>query len=384
MSGSTKRVAIVGPSGRNIALLRGPLIRDLAKRDVAITCIAPSFSTDDEARLAALGADRATFDAAPRGPRFLADWQITRQLAETLKVSGAEAVLAFGSRTLCLTLLAARRAGVGRRVALFNQPMMARGLRFDDMAADDVAAHAVTEAVAQGLVRRALGVASALVFHNRDEMRRLKRANLLPAQAPCETIPGAGVDLAAFTPAPLPGLADGVQFLMIATLDRRRGVLDYCTAAAALAQRAPHARFLLAGPAGDGPTGLSPDALRPYGGAVTFLGPLSDVRDALARCHVFVYPSSGEGMPRALMEAAACGRPVVTTASPGCREAVDDRVNGCLVPPGNPPALEEAMASYLKRPDLLPAMSRASRLKAERHFDEQTSLAQLRIALGIV
>ena len=71
-------------------------------------------------------------------------------------------------------------------------------------------------------------------------------------------------------------------------------------------------------------------------------------------------------MPRPLLQAMAAGRPIVTTNIAGCRETVDERVNGCFVAPRDADALADAMESYLKRPDLIPAMARASRAKAER------------------
>jgi glycosyltransferase involved in cell wall biosynthesis len=71
-----------------------------------------------------------------------------------------------------------------------------------------------------------------------------------------------------------------------------------------------------------------------------------------------------------VLEALAIGRPIITTQTPGCRETVDDCVNGMLVPHGNSAALEDAMARMLMRPDQFAAMARASRMKADRSFDE--------------
>jgi len=107
------------------------------------------------------------------------------------------------------------------------------------------------------------------------------------------------------------------------------------------------------------------------------------VRPTFGRSHVFVYPSHGEGMPRAVLEALAVGRPVITTMTPGCRETVDDCVNGMLVPQANVPALEDAMARMLMRPDQFASMARASRLKAERHFDEARVLSSWLDLLGL-
>lgn len=105
------------------------------------------------------------------------------------------------------------------------------------------------------------------------------------------------------------------------------------------------------------------------GGAVEVLGELADIRPALAAAHVSVLPSHSEGMPRAVLEALAMGRPVITSDIPGARETVDERVNGVLVPPSQVEPLVAAMESFLKRPDLIAAMARASRQKAERRFD---------------
>ncbi|MCB1520400.1 MAG: glycosyltransferase [Hyphomicrobiaceae bacterium] len=374
VSGPPRRVAIVAASARSLAVLRGPLIETLVRRGIAVLCIAPQFTTDDEARLAALGAEREAFDSEPGGPRMLRDWRVSRSLAEIFKRWQADAVIAQSGRLMCLALIAGRGCGVGRCLALVNELPIGSA---------DKTVSAATERIPERLLAKAFAAADVVVFHNRDQLRQIERAALLPPGVKSHVVAGAGVDLAHVTAMPLPGAADGIAFLMISTLDLSRGVLDYCAAARSLAQRAPNARFRLAGPAGTGPTGLSPDALKPFSDVVTFAGPLADVRPALADCHVFVYPSHGEGMPRAILEALAAGRPVITTTTPGCRDTVDDRVNGCLVAPGDVEGLDAAMASFLKRPDLLPAMSRASRLKAERHFDQRRVLETITAAIGL-
>ncbi|MBL8567069.1 MAG: glycosyltransferase [Hyphomicrobiaceae bacterium] len=371
------RVALVAATARNLIEMRGPFVRALLSRGVTVLCIAPEFTASEEATLESMGVERATFNIVPRGPRFAADWQIVRDLKEKFAAWKPDAVMAVSGRVLALAMMAAQRARVARRIAIIN------GLPPPEPVDDRHSTHGVLPGVVDRvtagprLLAQGLRAATAVVFHNRDDRRRLTEQKLLPALLPSIVVPGAGVDLAHFAETPLPALSKGLVFLMIATLDRSRGVLDYCAAATSLKERAPQARFLLAGPAGDGPTGLKPEALRPYADAVTFIGPLVDVRPALADCHVLVYPSHAEGMPRAVLEALATGRPVVTTATPGCRDTVDDRVNGCLVPAGDTAALELALASFLKRPDLLPAMSRASRVKAERNFGQAAVLSEL-------
>jgi glycosyltransferase involved in cell wall biosynthesis len=178
-------------------------------------------------------------------------------------------------------------------------------------------------------------------------------------------VPGAGVDIEGQTPLPLPALGQGLVFLMIGSCEARRGVMEYCAAATLLRRRAPTSRFLFAGLPAEGSGGIAAAELAQHPD-VEYLGDAADHPDALEQCHVFVYPSRADGMPQPVLQAMAAGRPIVTTSIAGCRDTVDERVNGCLVAPRDAEALAEGMESYLKRPDLIPAMARASRAKAER------------------
>jgi glycosyltransferase involved in cell wall biosynthesis len=113
------------------------------------------------------------------------------------------------------------------------------------------------------------------------------------------------------------------------------------------------------------------------------LGPADDVPSLLGSCHVFVYPSHAESMPLPVLEAMAAGRPIIATNVPGCRDTVDERVNGCLVAPRDPHKLAAAMESFLKRPDLIAPIARASRAKAERFCAIEDVTAGLLGALSL-
>jgi glycosyltransferase involved in cell wall biosynthesis len=221
------------------------------------------------------------------------------------------------------------------------------------------------------------------VFYNRDDLSLLKKLGILPDAVSATVIPGAGIDLDHHSVLPLPPLGQGLVFLMISCLDRRKGVIEYCEAACALRQRTPNTRFILATLPGEGATAIHPGDLMHYSSGVEIAGADSETRDLLNECHVFVYPSYGEGMPQPVLEAMAGGRPILTTNVAGCRETVDERVNGCLVEPRNTEALVEGIESYLKRPDLIPAMARASRAKAERSCNVKAVKRSLLTALAL-
>src|SRR5205085_4696124 len=114
---------------------------------------------------------------------------------------------------------------------------------------------------------------------------------------------------------------------------------------------------------------------------IEWLGRVEDVRSVWARAAIAVLPSTyGEGLPRALLEAAACGRPIVTTDMPGCREVVRHGENGLLVPSHDVGALAEALATLVRDPARRQAMGRAGRALVEREFGE-AGVARQTVAL---
>lgn len=357
-----RRVAIIAPSGRALRRLRGGLVASLTREKHRVLCLAPSFEPQDEAELTSvMGATCRSLPPRPAGLRLFRDRAAMTGLAAVLAEWAPHAVLAAGGAELRLVLAASRRAGIKRSVALVNE---------------------LPAGPLHGL-KRALLLADVAVFHNADHVKSLAAAKVLPPDLPYTIVPGAGVDLGRFANEPLPPFGAGLAFLMISRLERPRGVLTYCEAARIVKARAPSARFRLAGTDSDGPAAVSRDRLAGFAGAVDFLGALDDVRPALKDCHVFVYPSQSEGMPPAVLEALATGRPVITTNAAGCRETVDERVNGCLVPPDDIDALAAAMESFLKRPDLIPHHARAARAKAERRFDASAVNTHLMQVLGV-
>ncbi|MGH9956813.1 MAG: glycosyltransferase [Pyrinomonadaceae bacterium] len=111
-------------------------------------------------------------------------------------------------------------------------------------------------------------------------------------------------------------------------------------------------------------------------GNVTFLGHVQDIPALLATASVVVLPSYGEGVPTTLIEAAAAGLPIVTTDVPGCREVVEDGVNGFLVPVRDGAALAAAIRKLVLDPALAARMGAAGRKIALAQFDERIVLAQ--------
>jgi glycosyltransferase involved in cell wall biosynthesis len=362
----SERIAFVANSAEAITGPRSSLTLDLVRHGHRVLCITPPAAGKYLRILKELGAQHRVLELEPKGLKILNDWQVMSGLVAIFKDWQPNIVMGFGLNAMVSAAIAARRAEVRRVVSLCN------GLPNDGV-----------EGVGRRRFWQAMKASDAVVFHNQDNRRYLADQGLLPSNIQVAVVPGAGVDLRRYKAAALPSLESGLVFLMLARLERSRGVMDYAAAAAKLKRDAPGARFLLAGPPGRGADSITPETLKSFNGSIELLDAQDDVRPVLADCHVFVYPSHVEGMPPAVLEALATGRPVITTDTPGCRETIDEKVSGCLVPAGDPEALVEAMQSFLKRPDLIPSLSRAARLKAERRFDATDVNRTVTTVLGL-
>ena len=179
---------------------------------------------------------------------------------------------------------------------------------------------------------------------------------------------GSGVNLEKFARQPLPKY---FGFLCVSRLIRDKGVLEYLSACRMVKKKHPEIRCLLVGPFDSNPTALKPHELQPYidDGSVEYFGEQSDVRPYLGQCNVFVLPSYREGTPKSVLEAMSCGKAIVTTDAPGCRETVTEGKNGFLVPVKDDKALAEKMLFLYRNPGICEQMGNVSRQIAERRFD---------------
>jgi glycosyltransferase involved in cell wall biosynthesis len=182
------------------------------------------------------------------------------------------------------------------------------------------------------------------------------------------------------------GLRDEHKIVgMVARLVVEKGYLEMFAAVKIIRAKEPLARFVFIGEIADfKDDALSPAKLAELGidDVAQFLGHRTDVRDLYGVMDVFAHPSHREGFPRAPMEAAAMGLPVVATDIRGCRQTVDDGVNGYLVPLRDAGALAERVGELLGDEEKRRVMGSAGRAKAEREFDEEAVFARVVAAYG--
>ena len=216
-----------------------------------------------------------------------------------------------------------------------------------------------------------------LIVQNEDDYRAVLDLRLVD-QDHLTLIPGSGVDLAALPNRPEPP-APPVIFTCVARMLRDKGIVELVEAARLLARQGIPALVRLVGgvdPAN--PTSLTEAELKAWQaeGIIEWLGHRSDIAAIWRDSHVAVLPSYREGMPKALLEAEACGRPVITTDVQGCREAIQDGVEGILVPVRQAAPLAEAMLRLTTDAALRQRMGQAARLRAETRFDQAIVVAK--------
>lgn len=236
--------------------------------------------------------------------------------------------------------------------------------------------------VRRALVRRLYRLAmdrrnKIVIFQNDvDQAELLKLGCVREDQA--VRLPGSGFDVDSYKVSELP--FGPPVFLMASRLIRTKGVMEFVGAAAELRDEGFPAEFWLVG---------APDPLNPEGltlneveelkktSNVKVLGHRSDVPDLMRSASVVVLPSYyGEGLPKVLIEAAAAGRAVLTTDSPGCRDAIEHQVTGLLVPERDVSGLANAMRTVATNKEMLKEFGQNGRKRAEAMFRIQDVIAE--------
>lgn len=238
------------------------------------------------------------------------------------------------------------------------------------------------------LLRKVIGIllkislqAKKIVFQNVDDLHLFLQSGWV-RKSQTSVIKGTGVDLDLFTPVAKQA-SQFCHFVYVGRLLKDKGLEELIAAFEILYEKNPSVRLSLFGEIDPGnPTSWTAQR-RSEVAAMPFIEDIRNsprIAEDLAQADVAVLPSYREGIPQSLMEAAASGLPLIATDVPGCREAVQNGVNGILVPAKNSPALFDAMLKLTDNQSLRQEMGKASREKAIREFDYR-KLTEENIAL---
>ncbi len=238
------------------------------------------------------------------------------------------------------------------------------------------------QALAKGMYRLALRN-TVVIFQNPDDQQAFLQSGLV-REDQIALIRGSGVDLRRFGMTPEPA---GIPVVALpARLLWDKGVGVFVDAARALKAEGVQARFALLGDLDpDNPAGIPAGQLQAWQleGVIEWWGWQDDMPPQYALTHIVCLPSYyREGVPKTLIEAAACGRAIVTADAPGCREAVRPGYNGLLVPPKDAAALAAALRDLIDYPDLRRQMGANGRTLAEAEFSVERVTAETLAVYG--
>ena len=357
------RVAIVINTSWNIWNFRRSLVKALQAAGHEVLAIAPPDAYSERLETE-LGCRFVPIPMENKGTNPVKDAALTRRFYRIYRRERPDVVLHYTIKPNIYGTLAARLAGIPsvNNVSGLGTVFIVKNL---------------VSKVALGLYRFAFQFPKRVFFQNGDD-RQLFLENGLVDQRITDLLPGSGVDTDRFRPDPAYQRQEPFVFLMIGRVLYEKGVEEYFEAGRLVREAVPGTRVqLLGGIDESGGVGVKRAIFEEWlqAGNVEYLGTSDNVADLIRQADCVVLPSYREGTPKTLLEAAAMGKPIVTTDVPGCRETVVDGQNGLLCEVRNGADLAEKMLRVLRLPAVeLAQMGRAGRQLAETKFDERLVL----------
>ncbi len=354
-----KKILFTHNTTRYLLLHYRELMASFVHRGAQVVVCAPF--DDTVAGIRQMGIRCVDLKLARQGLNPIAELISMFNLYRVIARERPDVVFNFSIKPVIYGALAARLAGAG------NIYSMITGLGHLFM--EESTKYKLIRSIVSPLYRLALRWNTAVFFQNPDDKQLFVDLGLIDG-AKGHAINGTGIDLEQFRPvadAPVAG-----TFILVSRLLWSKGIEEYVNAARLLKKKYPAAEFQLLGPFDDNPASIHASDIDKWQqeGVIRYLGVADDVRPYLARASVFVLPTNyREGRPRAILEAMSCGKPVITTDTPGCRQTVNHGENGLLVRTEDVDALAGAMEQFLVNQDAVRKMGLRSRELAEEHYD---------------
>ena len=334
--------------------------RFLQRKGWEVVSLSPS--GDHTEKIKEAGLRHIAFEFSRKGTNPIREADTIRRIKSLYQKEKPDLVHHFTIKCVIYGSLAAKRAGIP---SIINS-ITGLGYMF---LSEKSSVKAIREVVKK-LYKRSLD-GTQVIFENPDDCALFKKMGLLQSEN-AHIVLGTGIDTDSFLPIAPP------QSIPLTILPARmiwdKGVREFVEAATEIRKSGIQARFALVGNNDIGnPTCIPFEQLTQWQkeGFVEWWGWQEDVKTVISMSHIVCLPSYREGLPKVLIEAASCGRPIVTTDVPGCREVVTDGENGFLVPAKDAQSLKDALLKLISNEDIRTTMGKASREKAVHLFSNQ-------------
>jgi glycosyltransferase involved in cell wall biosynthesis len=353
----------------NIWNFRRPLVEALSEDGHRITVLAPK--DDATTELERLNCRVRPLKMSVQGLNPLQDLKLQLRFKRIFRDEEPDIVLSYTIKNNIFGAQAAQSVGIP-----FLPNVTGLGTAF--------LTGKLLQTIIEQFYRKSFRALPTVFFQNEDDRDLFINRSMVQADQ-ARLLPGSGIDLVRFAPIETPPVDGPTIFLMISRLLRDKGVFEFVEAARRIKSNHPQARFQLLGPAASkNRSAIDRTTMDSWigEGLVEYLGTTEDVRPAIEAATCVVLPSYREGAPRALIEAAAMARPVITTDVPGCRAVVDRDISGFLCEVRNAESLAAAIERFMAlSPKAQQAMGQAGRAKMDREYNQSIVVDAYREAI---
>jgi len=343
----------------NLWLFRLPIMQELVRQGHTVYAICPSGEISES--FSKHGITYIPYEIERSSLNPLKELSAIRNIYRAIKLLNLDILHTFTAKPNIYGTIAGKLAKVPRIINLVE------GLGSFYLE-NDFKSRAVRTLI-EFLYTRIFKLSNTVMFVNKDDPAYLLSKDIV-APEKIFIIKGVGIDTERWSPSPK--MDQWIRVTMVARALKHKGVQEFIDAATILMQHYSNISFQFVGSPDEGNRSSFPETYMKEQTAIHYLGYQTNIRHILSQSDIFVLPSYREGLPRTSMEAMSMGLPIVTTDVVGCRETVDQGVNGFLVPPYNASALSDAIKKLLDDPDLRSRMGQAGREKALREFDVAT------------
>ena len=370
-----KRVGFLSHLDLNLYLFRTPIMQALLQKGVEVYAICPKGEYNEALRQ--LGCEVVNYDIERQSLNPFKEKKAIENIYKAIKDLHLDMLHTFTAKPNIYGTFAARKAGIPTVLNLVE------GL--GSFYVRNNLKNRVVRTIMERLYKRAFLQSDGCVFVNGDDPQYMVNHGIIEPQK-VKIIKSVGVDtrkfdITNFTKEDIQkkkkelNIENRLVVMMIARAIWDKGIKEFYESAAILKKKHSNVEFVFVGDTDEGNHSCAGKSFL-NDGSVKWLGHRDDIASLLAASDIFVLPSYREGLPVTLMEAASMSKPIVTTDTVGCREIVEDGLNGYLVPVRDTNTLSEKLNVLINNADLRIEMGKKGREKVEQEFAIEKVVAQ--------
>ena len=351
------KILILGTVPNDLLNFRSELIKDILKTGTEVIASSSKLDSDSSSHMKKLGITYESIFLNRHGLSLRGDIKTLADLLKLFKNQNPNMVLAHGIKLVIWGGISARIRKIPFFALITGLGFAFQGTTFR---------RKLLTRLVSFLYRIALKNSKAVIFQNEDNRKIFIEKSIVSSEK-THIVDGSGVDINKYNFTQIP--ESNLSFLLVSRLLGEKGLREYAEAAKIVKEKFPEVEFKIVGTQDKSLDAISIEEVNSWSEYVDYEGTTNDVRPYIKKCHVYVLPSYHEGLPRSSLEAMSMGRPILTTYAPGCKETVDENINGFLVPIGSSKELANKMIWFVKNRDEIRSMGEQSRKIVEKRFD---------------